>query len=574
MEKLRLYRVISSLLKIKYRNKLILLILAGMYLPRIVLFFVVRHAFTTSGALHSTVVATTVVVTFMGAFLVLTFVDSLLQPIYLTARSLKDYAQNGTLPQMPTNFPDEAGTLMAETQKALVQLDANLRHLTDFDQVTALPTRQTFTRILAADLTADSRIAICALGVSNYDKIAAAFGQHSVNSVIVSIAAHIRELLGHQVPLSHLGSHTFLFVLDLDESKPKLATRIETIRLEVEKKIILPGVDLHPEMEAGVSLYTGGPLDAERLINEAVSAMSGIHNESDTHTNFFSPKQNAHARDILLIERDLRIAIDQEQFSINYQPIVDTLIGKVVGAEALVRWTHPGRGMVSPALFIPIAEKCGLMDAIGMRVLQQVCAQLGHWSGTPLSNVKVSINLSARQFLNPQAVSQIREALIVNGVSPRNLEIELTETTVIQDTQRTLLILQELRRIGITIAIDDFGTGYSGLSYLKTLPFDRLKIDREFIQDVDQAATSQAICKSLIQLASGLGIEVLAEGTETAAEVAIMRSLGCGLFQGYHFARPVSADKFADAVHVIEASLSRQNLNQHHHEAALSAAVA
>jgi EAL domain-containing protein (putative c-di-GMP-specific phosphodiesterase class I) len=196
------------------------------------------------------------------------------------------------------------------------------------------------------------------------------------------------------------------------------------------------------------------------------------------------------------------------------------------------------------------------MDAIGMRVLQQVCRQLGQWAGTSLDVIKVSINLSARQFLNPGAVQQIREALDANQVSPLNLEIELTETTVIQDTPRTLLILQLLREMGITIAIDDFGTGYSGLSYLKTLPFDRLKIDREFIQNVDQTVTSMAICKSLIELASGLGIEVLAEGAETAAEVGMMRSLGCGLYQGYHFARPLPPEKFLEAVQIIEASLA------------------
>jgi predicted signal transduction protein with EAL and GGDEF domain len=555
MNKLWLYRVISSFLRVKYRNKILLIAFAGTQIPLLALTLYYMRLTAPSGGLDPRVLCVAIAATFGGTLLTLVLLNSLLQPIFLTAGSLKRYAQEGILPQLPTHYTDEAGTLMADAQHAVLKLEASLRQLTDFDQVTALPTRHTFKRILAADVTPDSRFALCALGVSNYDKIAAAFGQDSVNSVMVSIADRFRDLLEEDAPLAHVGSNTFIFTLNLNQEKKQLATRIESIRLEVEKQLVLPGLNLHPEITAGISLYTGGPFDAERLINEAISAMADSRIETAIHTSFFSPKQNEHARDVFLLERDLRVAIEEEQFSVHYQPIVDTSIGRVVGAEALVRWAHPERGMVPPVLFIPIAEASGLMDAIGMRVLQQVCRQLGQWAGTPLSIIKVSINLSARQFLNPDAIDQIRAALEANGVSPHNLEIELTETTVIQDTQRTLLILQELRKMGITIAIDDFGTGYSGLSYLKTLPFDRLKIDREFIQNVDQTTTSKAICKSLIELASGLGIEVLAEGTETAAEVGMMRSLGCGLYQGYHFARPLPADKFSDAVQVIEASL-------------------
>ncbi len=565
MNNLWLYRALSSFLRINYRSKLVLVVLVGIYLPRIILIFFAGRLFTPSGELQVTVIAVAAIVTLAGTLLTLALLESLLQPIFLTANSLKRYAQEGVIPQLPTHFTDEVGVLMADTQKSLIQLEASLRHLADFDQVTALPTRQTFIRILAADVTEDSSFALCALGVSNYDKIAAAFGQASVNSVMVSIAARVRELLGDEVPLSHVGSNTFVFSLDLDKVHPQLETHIESIRLAVEQEL-LPGLNLPAEMKAGVSIHAGGPFDPERLINEAVSAMADCYIEASTHTNFFSPKQNERARDVLLIERDLRVAIEQEQFSVHYQPIVDTSIGRVIGAEALVRWSHPERGMVSPAFFIPIAESCGLMDAIGLRVLHKVCHQLGQWAGTPLGGLKVAINLSARQFLSPDAISQIKAALDKNGVSPFNLEIELTETTVIQDTQRTLLILQELRNMGVTIAIDDFGTGYSGLSYLKTLPFDRLKIDREFIQNVDQVTTSKAICKSLIELACGLGIEVFAEGTETAAEVLMMRSLGCTLYQGYHFARPLPAESFFEAVRIIEVMLAPQQLHLHPHQ--------
>jgi predicted signal transduction protein with EAL and GGDEF domain len=556
MHRLRLYKAVSGLLRIQYRNKILLVAFAGGQIPLLALILYFARDVSPTGNMDLKTLGIVIIATLSGTAISLVLLNYLLQPIFLTARSLSLYAQDGVLPQLPVQFTDEAGTLMADTQRAILKLDASLRQLTDFDHVTSLPTRHTFMRLLSTDIQVEAGLALCAINVNNYDKIAAAFGQSAVNSVMVAIAGRLRGLLGDEVPLSRVGSSTFIFTLELYQGEMQLASRIEYIRLAVERELVLPGFSLRPEMNAGVTLHTGGLLDAERLINEAVSALVDTHFESAIHTNFFSSAQNEQARDVFLLERDLRFAIEQDQFTVHYQPIVDLHLGRVVGAEALVRWTHPQRGMVSPAAFIPIAEASGLMDAIGMSVLKQVCRQLGQWAGTPLDHIKVSINLSARQFLNPDAVSQIQDALAANHVSPTNLEIELTETTVIQDTGRTVLILQMLRKMGITIAIDDFGTGYSGLSYLKTLPFDRLKIDREFIQNVDKTVTSMAICKSLIELASGLGIEVLAEGTETASEVGMMHSLGCNLYQGFHFSRPLSAEKFLDAVTTIELGLT------------------
>ncbi|WP_213807594.1 bifunctional diguanylate cyclase/phosphodiesterase [Granulicella sp. dw_53] len=554
MNKFWLERATSGLPLIKHRNKILFLAVAGMQIPLLALICYFFRSGSPCG-LELEVLGIAVVATLGATFLTLFVLNSFIQPIYLAAQSLRNYAQEGILPEPSAQSNQQSGTLLADTECAILKLDASLRQLTDFDPITSLPTRDAFMRILSRRMPAETHLAICAINVSNYDKIAAAFGQAAVGSVMAAIATRFAELLGNEVPLCRVDSNTFIFALELQGSQLPLAQQIESLRLATERELILPGFSLRPEMNAGVSLHTGGKLDAERLINEAISAMAESRLEGSVHTNFFSPRQNEQARDVFLLERDLRLAIEQEQFSVHYQPIVDTALGRVVGAEALVRWTHPERGMVSPAVFIPIAEASGLMDAIGMRVLHQVCRQLGRWAGTPLEVLKISINLSARQFLNPDAVLQICEALEENHVSPLNLSIELTETTVIQDIDRTLFILQALRKMGITIAIDDFGTGYSGLSYLKTLPFDRLKIDREFIQSVDQTVTSMAICKSLIELASGLGIEVLAEGTETNAEVGMMRSLGCNLYQGYHFARPLPPDELLDTIRLLEASL-------------------
>ncbi len=547
MHNLLLYRAISKILNISYRSKLLLVTFLGTQAPLLVFACYVARRTSPTGAIEFRALVISITLTVLGSLFTLVILHHLLRPILLTASSLKRYAQDGVLPELPTEFTDEAGTLMSETQQTVLKLDAGLRRLTDFDQVTGLPTRKAFMDILNEGNFAGQSFALCAIQLCNFSRFASAFGQSSAYSALGALAKRFKAILGEGVPLSRAAFNTFVFAINLAEDRDQLGSHIEAIRLAAEAELFLPefSLSLRPEMNAGVSIHREGPFDAELLINQAIAAAGGTYIESATHTSFFSPVQNEQDRDVFLLERDIRIALEAEQFSVHYQPIVDTSLGKVVGAEALVRWHHPQRGMVSPMTFIPVAEASGLMDAIGMRVLQQVCRQLGAWAGTSLQDVKVSINLSARQFLNPDAISQIVDALAANQVSPRNLEIELTETTVIQDTQRTLAILRVLREMGITIAIDDFGTGYSGLSYLKTLPFDRLKIDREFIQNVDQTITSKAICKSLIELASGLGIEVLAEGTETAAEVGMMRSLGCGLYQGYHLAVPFPRNNFS-----------------------------
>jgi EAL domain-containing protein (putative c-di-GMP-specific phosphodiesterase class I) len=250
------------------------------------------------------------------------------------------------------------------------------------------------------------------------------------------------------------------------------------------------------------------------------------------------------AREQFILEQDLARAIQDDQLTMAFQPVVSITTGRVVGAEALLRWDHPSLGPISPARFIPVVEAVGLSDQYGIWVLNQACREARAWQNEGLHGLKVAVNLSARQLLEPALQVKIQRTLERHNLSPSGLELELTETAAMADAQRTVQLFTELRAVGISLAIDDFGSGYSGLSYLKNLPFDKLKIDREFVTDADSRRDSRAICSALLELGRGLDLQVLAEGVETEAEFRTLEALGCRIFQGYYFSRPLSGPAF------------------------------
>ena len=472
----------------------------------------------------------------------------LMEPIGAISRIVRRFALDGVLPSLPADGGDGAGELLAEARHTIKHMNRRLRQLAEFDQITGLPNRKTFKRDLTTRMGQPSHFALCAMSFSNYDLIASGFGQEAIDTTCRQVAHRLIEILEPNSLIARVDAKTFLFEIELADECEFFATRVEQIRLNMQKELCLPDFNIYPEMDAGVSCFTGQQTDAETLMNEAMSAMTENDSEAVGKTHLFSPAHSLAARNASLIERDLRLAVELEQLALHFQPIVNLDTGRVVGAEALVRWTHPERGSVSPGVFIPIAEKSGLIDELGLWILQETCRQLEIWSSTGLRTIKLSMNLSARQFLRPHTVQLILEAIDAHSIDGSRLEVELTETTMIEDRARTLELLEEFRAAGINTAIDDFGAGFTSLSYLKTLPFDRIKIDREFIRDVHQSSKGSAICKSLIELGKGLGMEVLAEGTETAEEVDKLRALGCSLFQGYYFARPVPAEQFPDAI--------------------------
>jgi EAL domain-containing protein (putative c-di-GMP-specific phosphodiesterase class I) len=266
---------------------------------------------------------------------------------------------------------------------------------------------------------------------------------------------------------------------------------------------------------------------------------------------FFTQAGQTSARRQMDLQNALRRAVERQDFALHYQPVISATAGelpRIIGAEALLRWNHPELGPISPAVFIPIAERIGLMDEIGPWILQTGCAQLRAWDEAGLPPLRLAVNLSARQFSDRRLVTVIADFVQRFSVPPRRLEVEMTETAAMQDRATTRRVFGELRELGVTIAIDDFGTGYSTMSHLRDVTFDTLKIDREFVRDVDSTPSSRAICKALIELGRGLDIEVLAEGVERTEEVATLQTYGCSVFQGFYFGRPMPSADFTQAM--------------------------
>jgi EAL domain-containing protein (putative c-di-GMP-specific phosphodiesterase class I) len=282
--------------------------------------------------------------------------------------------------------------------------------------------------------------------------------------------------------------------------------------------------------------------DAATLLDRALAAAAQAGDASPVMLHSAQARQSALHR--FGIEQDLRRALDRDEFTLHFQPVVDVRSRTAVGAEALIRWRHPERGLIAPGEFIGAAETSGLIEPIGLWVLRNACAQVRAWNRTGHDSLRMAINLSARQFLDPDLMAHVVEAINDHGISPAQLEIELTETAAMVDHDHTRRLFTSLRDIGVSIAIDDFGTGFASMSYLRTLPFDKLKIDREFVTNVHKIPQNQAICGALIELSKGLGLKVLAEGTESEEEVRYLVEHGCSLFQGFYFSRPVPGKEF------------------------------
>ena len=293
-----------------------------------------------------------------------------------------------------------------------------------------------------------------------------------------------------------------------------------------------------PEVSLKIGIYPQDGGDAETLLTTTL--ISGREFEAVKEEK--SRKNGDRQR--YSLEQGLRHAVERRELALQFQPIVDLQRGRIDGAEALIRWEHPTLGQISPSIFVPLLEEMGLIHEIGLWSLNAACGALRTWIDSDLSHLSVSMNLSAKQLQEPTLVAAVERTLERHQVPAGSLTLELTETAAMHDADRTVTLFGELKGIGVSLAVDDFGTGYSSLSYLLKLPFDKLKIDREFVIDVDRNPQRSAICRSLVELANGLQIDLVAEGAETAAEVNALEEIGCRFVQGFHFSKPVSNAHF------------------------------
>ncbi len=447
--------------------------------------------------------------------------------------------------------------------------EARIEHLAYHDPLTALPNRYALQARLVQSL-ADARrngegVAVMFIDLDRFKTINDSLGHDVGDQLLIAVSRRIRAALRETDTVARLGGDEFVIVVP-GISAPEDAARVaEKIIDHIGKPIALAGHALHTSPSIGISLFPGDGEDTDTLMKNADTAMYFAKQHGRNAYHFFAADMNATATERLLMETQLRAAIDCGEMRLVYQPQVDLANGEVVGVEALLRWDHPLRGPVPPSAFIPVAEETGLIVPIGRWVLETACHEAARWEKAGLPPLRVAVNLSARQFQDHELVRHIAETLERTGLPADRLEVEITESAVMENAERAAEILRALRGTGIQVAIDDFGTGYSSLAYLKRFPVNRLKIDRSFVMDLEHDANDVAIAHGIVALARTLGLSVIAEGIETPAQLAMLKAFGCAEGQGYLFSRPLERDALAGFLRPSAAPVAPRSPRPHLH---------
>ncbi len=434
------------------------------------------------------------------------------------------------------------------------QAENEIRNLAFYDPLTNLPNRRLLMDRLRQAVVKSGRTgeggALLFVDLDNFKRLNDTRG-HSVGDLLLEqVAARLVECLREGDTVARLGGDEFVVLLEgMGNEARELPGRIELVADKILKSLNLPytldGLEHHTTPSIGACVFLGREESAEELLKQADMAMYQAKAAGRNAIRFFDPAMQAAVSAQAELEADMRLALAHRQLMLHYQPQVDT-DGRVFGVEALLRWNHPIRGMVSPGEFIPLAEDTGMIIGIGKWVLESACGQLQQWSRDPqTAALTMSVNISARQFLDPSFVDSVRDVLRKFDINPTRLKLELTESVFLRDVEGTVTRMNELRDAGLGFSLDDFGTGYSSLSYLKRLPLSQLKIDQSFVRDIFVDANDLAIVRAIVTLGESLGLAVIAEGVETEAQREFLVKTGCQAFQGYLFGKPVPAEKLA-----------------------------
>jgi diguanylate cyclase (GGDEF)-like protein/PAS domain S-box-containing protein len=424
-----------------------------------------------------------------------------------------------------------------------------MTHSAQHDFLTGLPNRMLLNdRVNQAIALAGrrrNRVAVLCLDLDNFKHINDSLGHPIGDKLLQSVAKRLLDGVRDSDTVSRQGGDEFVVLLS-DLAQPEDAIiSMNRILMMLAAPHFIGQHDLCVTASIGVSVYPDDGLNAETLIKNADTAVHQAKENGRRGYQFFKPAMNVRAVERQSIEESLRHALERQEFTLHYQPKIDLRTGAINGAEALIRWTHPARGLVSPAQFIPIAEECGLILPIGKWVLHQACMQARQWVHAGLPMITMAVNISAMEFRDDNFLDGVFAVLQETGLDPRSLELELTERVLITRPESTASVLQTLRTRGVQIAVDDFGTGYSSLSYLTKFPIDALKIDQSFVRQITDTPAETSIVTAVISMGRSLKLRVVAEGVETQEELAFLHAHHCDEAQGYFFSRPIAPQQFA-----------------------------
>ena len=463
-------------------------------------------------------------------------------PQWVTIKALK--LDDGTVTHYVSTHTDITERKLAEEE---------ITHLAFYDPLTQLPNRRLLLDRLQQALASSARSgfngALLFLDLDNFKTLNDTLGHDKGDMLLQQVAQRLVGCVREGDTVARLGGDEFVVMLEgLSENAVEAATQAEIlgekILADLNRPYQLNGFENHSTPSIGVTLFCGHRHAIEELLKQADLAMYQSKTAGRNTLRFFDPKMQAVVTDRAALEVELRAAVKQQQFILYYQPQV-VGNGRLTGAEALVRWQHPQRGLVLPGEFIPLAEETGLILPLGLWVLETACAQLAKWAAQPdTAHLSMAVNVSANQLHQADFVDQVLAVLARTGANPRKLKLELTESLLVTNVESSIAKMAALKAHGVGFSIDDFGTGYSSLAYLKRLPLDQLKIDQSFVKDILIESNDAAIAKMVLALAESLGLKVIAEGVEIEAQKDVLARLGCHAYQGFLFSQPLPVDEF------------------------------
>ena len=430
--------------------------------------------------------------------------------------------------------------------------EAQIRHQAYHDALTGLPNRASFVDHLEAAMRRAKRgqapLGLLFIDLDQFKRVNDSLGHDAGDRLLCVVAKRIKACVREADSIYRMGGDEFIVLLEDARSAEEMALVAQRTIEAISEPVQLHHHEVAVSASIGIAVYPQDEAVAERLLKSADTAMYRAKELGRSRYAFFAREMNERVETQMLMEAALRHALKTESFVLYYQPRVSAATGRTVGAEALIRWPHPKWGLVEPARFVPLLEETGLIVPVGAWVLREACRQTKAWHDRGLSGLHISVNLSSRQFRADTLPEMVSEALRWSGLEPRFLELELTESLLVDNVEHAMQMMGRLKAIGVALSIDDFGTGYSSLGYIKNFPLDSLKIDRSFVRDVATSPKDTAIVDTISALARSLGIGLVAEGVEERWQADFLRTRHCTELQGYYFGRPVAADAFPAAV--------------------------
>jgi diguanylate cyclase (GGDEF)-like protein len=419
------------------------------------------------------------------------------------------------------------------------QLNTELHKLAHHDRLTGLANRDLFREVMLRQLALAQRdgtsLAVFCIDFDRFKNINDTLGHHAGDLLLKQAAERMRNSIRDSDTLARVGGDEFL-LLQIAGSQPQAAAQLaDQLIMRLAEPFDLEGQQTYIGGSIGIAVSQSDGSGADELLRNADLALYQAKEDGRGTFRFFAPGMDLKMQARRVMEQDLRKALPAAEFELYYQPVVNLASNKISGFEALIRWNHPERGLVAPNTFIPLAEETGFIVPMGEWVVRQACAAAAKWP----EDLHVAVNVSGVEFRNPGLMQVVIGALAASGLHPTRLEIEITESVLVQNKETTLAILHRLRALGVRIAMDDFGTGYSSLTYLRSFPFDKIKIDRSLVKDIAENAGSLNIVRTVVALANGMGMTATAEGVETTAQLDSITSEGCAEMQGFLFSQPL-----------------------------------